>query len=74
MVLVGLLFTGAMSVALASHNFGELNVKAGLNLTTVMKAKVGGEVTTAKLKPSPSLNVEYLVNARCFSQNLDLSK
>ncbi|MDR2818274.1 MAG: hypothetical protein LBB37_02400 [Endomicrobium sp.] len=34
LVLVGLLIGGAMSSALASDNFGELNVKAGVNLCT----------------------------------------
>jgi hypothetical protein len=74
LVLVGLLVGGAMSSALASDNFGELNVKAGLNLTTVMKAKYGGEASTAKLKPCPSLNVEYLLTLGCFSQSLDFLK
>jgi hypothetical protein len=59
-------------VVLASDNFCELNVKAGLNLNTEMKSKK--EKSDEKIKPCPSVNVEYLINARCFSPNLDFLK
>jgi hypothetical protein len=75
LVLAGLLVSGAMSVALASDNFGELNIKAGLNLSTKFKGELNnGEPSIANLKPGVSFAGEYLILAEHLVSSLDFLK
>ncbi|MDR1104478.1 MAG: outer membrane beta-barrel protein [Endomicrobium sp.] len=77
LVLAGLLVSGAMSVALASDNFGELNVKAGLNLSTKFKSELeltNRELLFANLKPGVSFAGEYLILAEHLVSSLDFLK
>jgi hypothetical protein len=74
LVLVGLLIGGAMSSALASDNFGELNVKAGLNLSTEFKTGQGDVSFSDNLKPCVSFAGEYLIPAEHLVSSLDFLK
>jgi hypothetical protein len=74
LVLVGLLVGGAMSSALASDNFGELNVKAGLNLSTKLKNEVDVTSSSNNLKPCVSFAGEYLIPAKHLVSSLDFLK
>ena len=76
LILVGLLVGGAMSVALASDNFGELNIKAGLNLTSMKRLDFLREqiIDAEKLNPSVSLCGEYLISGERLVSNLNFLK
>jgi hypothetical protein len=77
-ILVALLLAVSLLIgqgaALAADHFGELNVKAGLNLTDTMK--IGADVVSVrtKLDPCISLGGEYLIPAEHFSSSLDFFK
>jgi hypothetical protein len=62
-----------MSSALASDNFGELNVKAGVNLSTKFESKGDGPLST-NLKPCVSFAGEYLIPAEHLVSSLDFLK
>ncbi|MDR1434319.1 outer membrane beta-barrel protein [Candidatus Endomicrobiellum devescovinae] len=76
LVIVGLLVGRAMSVALASDNFGELNIKAGLNLTSLKRMDLlrSQKFDAEKLNPSGSLCGEYLISGERLVSNLNFLK
>ncbi|MDR2427534.1 MAG: hypothetical protein LBD19_01110 [Endomicrobium sp.] len=66
-----------MSSALASDNFGELNVKAGVNLCTDLNLKLNGtksEDGEFGSKPCASFAGEFLVPAEHLVSSLDFLK
>ncbi|MDR0398391.1 MAG: porin family protein [Endomicrobium sp.] len=76
LVIVCLLVGGAMSVALASDNFGELNIKAGLNLTSLKRIDLlrSQKFDAEKLNPCVSLCGEYLISGERLVSNLNFLK
>lgn len=79
LVLVGLLIGGAMSSALASDNFGELNVKAGVNLCTGLNLKstdtnFEDDKSEFVSKPCASFAGEFLIPAEHLVSSLDFLK
>lgn len=76
LILVGLLVGEAISVTLASDNFGELNIKAGLNLTSVKRIDfLRNQIIDAeRLNPCVSFCGEYLISAERLVSNLNFLK